>query len=69
VVINSTQPILVSLRCRSATRRRGAGTGNSPELKVEIAADRGGQAVAQGTLVFIDNTVNPTTGTIVLKRG
>lgn len=67
VVINSTQPILVSLsvpqRHLDDVRRHW----NSPELKVEIAADRGGQAVAQGTLVFIDNTVNPTTGTIVLK--
>ena len=67
VVINSTQPILVSLsvpqRHLDDVRRHW----NSPELKVEIAADRGRQAVAHGTLVFIDNTVNPTTGTIVLK--
>ncbi len=67
VVINSTQPILVSLsvpqRHLDDVRRHW----NSPELKVEIAPDRGTKAVAQGTLVFIDNTVNPTTGTIVLK--
>jgi len=67
VVINSTQPILVSLsvpqRHLDDVRRHW----NSPELKVEVTPDRGGQTVAHGTLVFIDNTVNPTTGTIVLK--
>jgi len=37
------------------------------ELKVEIAASGGGAAIATGSLVFIDNSVNPTTGTILVK--
>jgi multidrug efflux system membrane fusion protein len=36
-------------------------------LKVEISPNPGSPAAASGQLVFIDNTVNPTTGTITLK--
>ena len=35
--------------------------------KVEISPDRNAPAVAEGKLVFIDNTVKPQTGTILLK--
>lgn len=67
VVINSTRPILVSLpvpqRYLEDIRRYWA----TPDLKVEIAAVRGGSTMVEGKLVFIDNTVNPTTGTILLK--
>lgn len=67
VIINSTQPILVSLsvpqRYLDDVRRYW----NTPELKVEISPNPGGLAVAEGQLIFIDNTVNVTTGTIVLK--
>jgi multidrug efflux system membrane fusion protein len=67
VVINSTKPILVSLPVPQRYLddiRRYWGT---PDLKVEIAANRGEQTMVEGKLVFIDNTVNPTTGTILLK--
>ncbi len=67
VVINSTRPILVSIpvpqRYLDSVRKQWG----SHDLKVEIAADRGGQTLAEGRLVFIDNTVNPSTGTILLK--
>ena len=67
VVINSTQPILVSLsvpqRYLDDVRRYW----NTPELKVQISPNPAAPAVAEGTLVFMDNTVNPQTGTIVLK--
>ena len=67
VVINSTQPILVALgvpqRHLDDVRRYW----NTPDLKVQISPNPGGAAVAEGALVFIDNTVNPTTGTILLK--
>lgn len=67
VVINSTQPILVALgvpqRHLDDVRRYW----NTPDLKVQISPNPGGSAVAEGALVFIDNTVNPTTGTILLK--
>lgn len=67
VVINSTQPILVALgvpqRHLDDVRRYW----NTPDLRVQISPNPGGSAVAEGALVFIDNTVNPTTGTILLK--
>jgi multidrug efflux system membrane fusion protein len=67
VVINSTRPILVSLPVPQRYLediRRYWGT---PDLKVEVAANRGDKTMVEGRLVFIDNTVNPTTGTILLK--
>ncbi len=67
VVINSTQPILVTLgvpqRHLDDVRRYW----NTPDLRVQISPNPGGPVVAEGALVFIDNTVNPTTGTVLLK--
>jgi RND family efflux transporter MFP subunit len=66
VVINSTKPVLVTFnvpqRFLDDVRRA-----NSAQLKVEIAANRGSPTVADGQLVFIDNSVNVQTGTILLK--
>lgn len=67
VVINRTKPILVALPVPQRYLediRRYWSTG---DLKVEIAQDRGGQTMVEGKLVFIDNSVNPATGTILLK--
>jgi multidrug efflux system membrane fusion protein len=36
-------------------------------LLLPISLNPGGPPIAEGTLIFIDNTVNPTTGTILLK--
>lgn len=67
VVINSTQPILVSLSVPQRYLDDVRRAWNTPDLKVEISPNPGAPAIASGALVFIDNTVNPTTGTIVLK--
>jgi len=67
VVINSTQPILVSLSVPQRFLEDVRRAWNTPELKVEISPNPGTPAVAEGALVFIDNTVNTQTGTIVLK--
>ncbi len=67
VVINSTQPILVNLSVPQRYLDDVRRAWNTPDLKVEISPNPGTPAVASGALVFIDNTVNPTTGTIVLK--
>jgi len=67
VVINRTKPILVALPVPQRYLediRRYRSTG---DLKVEIAQDRGGQTMVEGKIVFIDNSVNPATGTILLK--
>ena len=66
VVINSTKPILVTFSVPQRFLdeiRKAAGF----QLKVEVAADRGGPTVADGQVVFIDNTVNVQTGTILVK--
>jgi multidrug efflux system membrane fusion protein len=67
VIINSTQPIIVSLSVPQRFLEDVRRYWNTPDLKVQISLNPGGPAVAEGSLVFIDNTVNPTTGTILLK--
>ncbi|MDP2707373.1 MAG: efflux RND transporter periplasmic adaptor subunit [Burkholderiales bacterium] len=67
VTINSTDPILVTFsvpeRQLDAIRKQQ----NEKEMRIEILPDRGGAPVAEGKLVFIDNTVTPQTGTVLLK--
>lgn len=67
VVVNSTKPILVALSVPQRNLNDIRELWGKKELKVEIAASGGGAAIATGTLVFIDNSVNPTTGTILVK--
>lgn len=68
VLINSTKPILVALSVpqRNLDDIRKVGGGKEP-LKVEVTPSGGGGIVASGTMVFIDNAVNPSTGTILVK--
>jgi multidrug efflux system membrane fusion protein len=68
VTINSIKPIMVALSVpqRSLDDIRTL-LMEKKELKVEIAPNGGGAVIATGTLVFIDNAVNPTTGTILVK--
>jgi RND family efflux transporter MFP subunit len=67
VTINSMDPILVAFsvpeRQLEEIRRYQGGK----DMRIEIIPDRGGPAVAEGKLVFIDNTVTPQTGTVLLK--
>ena len=67
VVINSTQPILVTLSVPQRQLDDVRRAWNTPDLKVQISSNPGAPTVAEGSLVFIDNTVNPQTGTITLK--
>ena len=67
VVVNSTKPILVALSVPQRNLNDIRELWGKKELKVEIAGSGGGGTIATGTLVFIDNTVNPTTGTILVK--
>jgi RND family efflux transporter MFP subunit len=67
VIINSTKPILVSLSVPQRSLDDIRAVWGKKELKVEIAPNGGGGVIATGTLVFIDNTVNATTGTILVK--
>ena len=67
VTINSTNPILVSFsipeRQLEDIRRFQQGQG----IRIEIHPDQSGPSVAEGNLVFIDNTVTAQTGTVLLK--
>lgn len=67
VTINSTDPILVSFsipeRQLEEIRRFQQGQG----IRIGIHPDQSGPSVAEGNLVFIDNTVTAQTGTVLLK--
>jgi membrane fusion protein, multidrug efflux system len=67
VVINSTRPILVAIPVPQRYLEDVRKYWGSRDLKVEIAADRGEKTLVEGKLIFIDNAVNPATGTILLK--
>jgi membrane fusion protein, multidrug efflux system len=67
VVINSTRPILVSLSVPQRFLDEVRQAWSSGNIKVTISPNPVSPAVAEGSLVFIDNAVNQQTGTIVLK--
>lgn len=67
VVISSTQPVQVAFnvpqRHLSEIRHRI----RSAEMPVAVRREQDHAGVAHGKLVFIDNTVSPETGTVLLK--
>lgn len=67
VTINSTDPILVSFSIPERQLEELRRYQNEKEMRIEILPNRSGPAVAEGKLVFIDNTVTPQTGTVLLK--
>ena len=67
VTINSTDPILVSFSIPERQLEEIRRHQNEKDMRIEILEDRAGLAVSECKLVFIDNTVTPQTGTVVLK--
>jgi len=67
VTINSMDPILVTFSIPERQLEEIRRYRNDGEVRIEIMPDRGGPSVAEGKLVFIDNTVTPQTGTVILK--
>lgn len=67
VTINSMDPILVAFSIPERQLKEIRRYQNSQDMRIEILPDRGGSPVAEGKLVFIDNTVTPQTGTVLLK--
>lgn len=67
VTINSTDPVLVGFsipeRQLEDVRRYQGGK----DMRIEILPDRAGSPVTAGKLIFVDNTVTPQTGTVLLK--
>jgi RND family efflux transporter MFP subunit len=67
VTINSTDPILATFSIPERQLEELRRHENEKEMRIEILPDRNLPAVAEGKLVFIDNTITPQTGTVVLK--
>jgi multidrug efflux system membrane fusion protein len=67
VTINSTDPILVTFSIPERQLEEIRRYQNEKDMRIEILPERTGPAVSEGKLVFIDNTVTPQTGTVVLK--
>lgn len=67
VTINSTDPILVSFSIPERQLEEIRRYQDEKEMRIEILPDRAAPAAAEGRLVFIDNTVTPQTGTVLLK--
>lgn len=67
VTINSTDPILVSFSIPERQLDEIRRYQNQKDMRIEILPDRTGPPVADGKLVFIDNTITPQTGTVILK--
>jgi membrane fusion protein, multidrug efflux system len=67
VTINSTDPILVAFSIPERQLDEIRQQQNEKDMRIEILPDRGAPPAAEGKLVFIDNTVTPQTGTVLLK--
>jgi multidrug efflux system membrane fusion protein len=67
VTINSMDPILVAFSVPERQLDEIRRYQGEKDMRIEIIPDRGGPAVAEGKLVFIDNTVTSQTGTVLLK--
>jgi multidrug efflux system membrane fusion protein len=67
VTINSTDPILVSFSIPERQLEEIRRHQSEKDMRIEILPDRSGPVAAEGKLTFIDNTVTPQTGTVLLK--
>src|SRR5216683_3021351 len=67
VVINQVHPIYVNFSVPEQQLRAVRGYMSSGPLAVDALAPGSDQPAASGTLVFVDNAVDPSTGTIKLR--
>ena len=67
VTINSMDPILVGFSIPERQLEEIRRFQNEKDMRIEILPDRAGLPAAEGKLVFIDNTVTPQSGTVLLK--
>jgi len=67
VTINTMDPILVSFSIPERQLDDIRRFQNDKQMRIEIVPERNAPPVAEGKLVFIDNTVTPQTGTVLLK--
>jgi multidrug efflux system membrane fusion protein len=67
VTINTMDPILVAFSIPERQLEDVRRFEKDPNMRIDILPDRNAPPVAQGKLVFVDNTVTPQTGTVLLK--
>ena len=67
VVINQMRPILVQFNIPQQTLEDVRSYQAKHPIKVDIFHDNGQGELDEGALVFVDNTVNPSSGTVMLK--
>jgi multidrug efflux system membrane fusion protein len=67
VTINTMDPILVSFSIPERQLEDVRRFQNDKQMRIEILPDRNAPPVAEGKLVFVDNTVTAQTGTVLLK--
>lgn len=67
VVINSVQPVQVAFNIPQQYLREVRSRVESSKLRVLISREQKSGTVAEGEVIFIDNTVNLQTGTVLLK--
>lgn len=67
VTINTVRAAVVSFRVPQQQLTDVRRHGRDQNLRVEVFRDDGRAPVANGTLTFIDNSVDPATGTVRLK--
>ena len=67
VVINQIQPVYAAFAVPELILADIKKHMSSGKLRVEARISNGGESIEEGTLTFIDNTVDPATGTIRLK--
>jgi membrane fusion protein, multidrug efflux system len=67
VTINTMDPILVSFSVPERQLEEIRKYQTDRQMRIEILPDRNAPPVAEGKLVFVDNTVTAQTGTVLLK--
>jgi membrane fusion protein, multidrug efflux system len=67
VTINTMDPILVTFSIPERQLDDIRRYQNDKQMRIEILSERNAPPVAEGKLVFIDNTVTAQTGTVLLK--
>jgi multidrug efflux system membrane fusion protein len=67
VTINTMDPILVSFSVPERQLDEIRKYQSDRQMRIEILPDRNAPPAAEGKLVFVDNTITPQTGTVLLK--
>jgi RND family efflux transporter MFP subunit len=67
VVINRMHPILVAFSVTRNDLDEFRQFRDNQELHVEVSRENESRLVAEGNLIFVDNTINPQTGGVLMK--